>query len=428
VYPDDPKPTHGHRSFGIRLASVLAVILALPSCHADPEVDPVSVRDSAGVRIVELPDTPGPEIERWTIDERSAVSIGVIEGPDEYVLPNVVGGTVLDDGTIVLDVFTPGLFELRYYDAGGTFITSAGHYGEGPFEVGELGPRGTLRLPGDSILVVGADSRYAVFGPRAEHGRQGRLPHLAGGFLAVGALDSGQIVYHGWIETMTRPDGWRRFRERGVIADLESDSAIEAVQMWGRIGWHDPDNRVYTNPFTPDAYVTGSAGVVWAAASEADEVRAYAPDGSLRTVVRLTKARTRVTRSVRKRYKEVVLRQVGEDRRRELRRHLARAEYPETMPLIQGLKSDREGNAWVRRYEPRYSEEDERWDVFSPSGTWLRTVVIPFDRLGLGSCQRAWREVTCDIVWEVDAHYILMHLLDAFNVQSVVRYDLVPAG
>ena len=106
------------------------------------------VWDSAGVRIVDngLPLwAPGAE---WTLGVEPRLVIGVLEGRDEYQMYQVGGVLVLEDGRVA--VANGGSSQVRYYDAGGRFLTATGKDGEGPGEFRSLGK--LMRFRGDSLM------------------------------------------------------------------------------------------------------------------------------------------------------------------------------------------------------------------------------------------------------------------------------------
>ena len=65
------------------------------------------------------------------------------------------------------------------------------------------------------------------------------------------------------------------------------------------------------------------------------------------------------------------------DRRLRLDAELAQTmEYPETMPAYTAMQIDDTGHLWLRVFSPPGLNR-ERWEVFSPDGTWLGTVAVP---------------------------------------------------
>jgi hypothetical protein len=134
-----------------------AAFVFLPACAARDDAPPetFTVRDSAGIRIVENTGAVHAPGAGWTLSDEPIVRIGVVHGDPAYEFSGVVGLTRLSDGRIVvLDEQTK---ELRFYSPEGVFLESIGRAGAGP---GELeSPGGLQRLPGDTLQVTDFPAR-----------------------------------------------------------------------------------------------------------------------------------------------------------------------------------------------------------------------------------------------------------------------------
>ena len=94
------------------------------------------------------------------------VSIGMFDGPEEYIFGRVVSLAMGPDGTIyVMDRQVPAL---RVYNADGTYRTTFGRRGEGPGEYQE--PDGGLNVLSDGRVVLRdpANARIQVYSPEGE--------------------------------------------------------------------------------------------------------------------------------------------------------------------------------------------------------------------------------------------------------------------
>ena len=94
------------------------------------------------------------------------VSIGMFDGPEEYIFGNVVSLARGPDGTIyVMDRQVPAL---RVYDADGTYRTTFGRGGEGPGEYQQ--PDGGLNVLSDGRIVLRdpGNARIQVFSTEGE--------------------------------------------------------------------------------------------------------------------------------------------------------------------------------------------------------------------------------------------------------------------
>ncbi|MDE2984426.1 MAG: hypothetical protein OXU69_06945, partial [Gemmatimonadota bacterium] len=81
------------------MTAVIAASTMACQTDADTRGQPgVQQRDSAGIRIVENPRPPDGSRLGWRTGSEPAVSIGVLEGEDPYMLFAVRDATILSDG------------------------------------------------------------------------------------------------------------------------------------------------------------------------------------------------------------------------------------------------------------------------------------------------------------------------------------------
>ncbi len=151
------------------LTLAVAFLAAAAGCDAEPEQLPelaYQTRDSAGIVIAENAGVPAKS-ERWSVDADPVVSIGGADGPPPAMFVAVTTASRLSDGTIVvLEVETS---ELRFFDATGTHLRTAGGVGEGPGEFEAA--VSFVRLAGDTLLVDAGD-RHLLFSPTGDYIRQ----------------------------------------------------------------------------------------------------------------------------------------------------------------------------------------------------------------------------------------------------------------
>lgn len=150
------------------LALMSMVVLTCEQGRQSAPSLPTQTRDSAGIRIVENAEPPEGSRLGWTVGLEPAVSIGIAEGEEAYMLYGARDATRLGDGRIV--VANAGTNELRVFDATGIPLASWGGRGEGPGEF-----RGLFRVepwPGDSIIAWYAPRLgVSLFDAQGNHGR-----------------------------------------------------------------------------------------------------------------------------------------------------------------------------------------------------------------------------------------------------------------
>ncbi len=148
----------------------LALLLASVACgDSDSAAIASTVRDSAGVIIVESSGPAWTASTALALSAEPAVSIGDMDGPPEHQLYKVRAALRLSDGTIV--VFDGSSQELRFYDSTGVFVRRVGGKGGGPGEYQRV--TWLRRFAVDSIMVHDPDAqRITVLAPmEAQRGR-----------------------------------------------------------------------------------------------------------------------------------------------------------------------------------------------------------------------------------------------------------------
>jgi hypothetical protein len=119
---------------------VAGTILGIAACSDAPvgfrNSTEVRVRDSAGVEIVDAPQPFSKALPHWISAPEPELTLGVVEGPEEYQFAGIGAVRTLSDGRIVVANESP--IALRYYSADGTFLSSVGREGEGPGEFRRL--------------------------------------------------------------------------------------------------------------------------------------------------------------------------------------------------------------------------------------------------------------------------------------------------
>lgn len=123
-----------------------------------------AVQDTVGDTVVVR--TLSGSLWRDTAQLVPEVSIGLFDGPEEYIFGDVVSLAVGPDGTIyVMDRQVPAL---RVYDPDGTYRTTFGQGGEGPGEYKR--PDGGLNVLSDGRVVLKdpANARIQVYSPEGE--------------------------------------------------------------------------------------------------------------------------------------------------------------------------------------------------------------------------------------------------------------------
>ena len=172
-----------------------AFLVSVAGCGETPISRTGTVRDSAGIVIVDNADPIWSEVDAWSLSESPTLVIGVSEGDSDYELFQIASAARLSDGRVV--VASNGTHDLRYYSADGRHLRSVGREGGGPGEFRTL--VSLAKLASDSLLVYDlALRRISIFDSEGEHCRD--VSFATGGQLfmpiVVGRLSDGSFLAH----------------------------------------------------------------------------------------------------------------------------------------------------------------------------------------------------------------------------------------
>lgn len=350
------------------------IVLATLACDAS-QPDLATVRDSAGVAIVEHAPGAVEAVERWTTGEEATLRIGVAEGDPAYQFFRVADVLAMEDGRVV--VVDQGARALRMYGPDGSFLTTHGRDGEGPGEYRQ--PVALWPLPGDSLAVFDRQSRQVtVLSDRLGFGRVERVtmlgpnPVLQDGTLAGGLLlgtsgqpeegEEGIVPLHLWRLGVTQPladpvltvPGLERVGRYWPIYGWTTRAAASGSRLLVGTG---REAEVAEYEVGPDGSAALRRLIRWPA--EAEPVG----DGDFEAYFRAYVERTRTTPE-----NEAGLRQSLED-----------VPVAATKPVYNELKLDAAGNLWVRDYVFPWQvvPPETEWTVFAPDGRVRARATLP---------------------------------------------------
>ena len=401
---------------------LVAGVATLTACSAEaPEPNPVTVRDSAGIRIVEnhAPRLTGSN--SWRVEPAPQLEIGGADEDSTQTLHNVVGAYALSDGRIVL-AHQPAPM-LRWYSPQGQFLFGAGRPGGGPGEFGE-GESAFIHAlwphAGDSVATWEHSARrMQVFDPAGRYTRavtidlpprMDRLAYpqitgrLAGGFLvfmnpphAPGALnevvrDSMPYLQYDaqgkYIDVLARLPGFESIT-------IEHELRGRTIRTEGRR----PFARFPLAWTHEDRFYYGS--------SDRYEIAQYDASRQLRQLIRRVESPRQLTASMIADYKRSQLSDTPERLRIQTQRSLDNIPFPDSSPAYRRIRVDREGALWVQEYDLP-GATTATWSVFDRDGVWLSNIVLP----------------VAARVMDIGRDYILLLERGELDVERIRRYAL----
>lgn len=357
-------------------------------------------RDSAGVRIVDIPAGRLRTLPEWRVDPRP-LSIGEALGAPEYTLHLASNPWRLADGRIVV---ANQQSELRFFDSTGKYLGTTGRKGSGPGEFQQLW--NLYRSNRDTLRVYDVPtSRVSIFDP---NGRLVRTMQMTAQPNALGLawLPDGSALYLGY----TMPAGGRLgvYLDSMPVHRMNPDGTAGPMVLRVPGSWR---NGVSAQSFTSirlagdPLLAPGPAGAVYAH-GDALGFLAFTATGRLATMVRVAQPRVRLSAKV-----------IADDIA--ANRPPAQARPPEGggappeplyatfEPVIDRVRMDNTGAVWLRRWAPPGTRSAE-WVVFTAGGE-------PLGRLTLPANLR---------VFDIGTEYILGIAVDEEGVQFIHQYRL----
>jgi hypothetical protein len=356
----------------------LTAVLALAAACGEPrEESAFTAYDSAGVdvRVVGADARPAA----WRVDPKPVLSIGAVDGASEYMLHDARGAVRLPDGGVVLA--NSGSNELRWYDAAGRHVRTAGRDGGGPGEF--LSLAALAAGPGGRVHAWDATSlRLSTFG--ADAGLQGYWTVPADSFgpnveLAGVLADNSVLLLDGSSTVFTLSPAPRRDSMR--IWHASPGGAVRRMMTIPgpeRITWGSAQGAVRSPaPFARSTLTAVGDNHVWIGDNGRYEVGGYGDDGRLRRLVRRTADPRKVSAREKDEYRRAWRERVGSGGPvpgAALETFLAEMPFPETHPAFSALHVDSEGRLWVRE---RDDAAGSHWAVHDEDGKLAGSLMLP---------------------------------------------------
>lgn len=364
------------RSAQVLLLTGLATACGGETVDETPDgVPEPSVRDSAGVRIVENGEVPAAG---WRVGTEAQFTVGWDADGPMFTWPQ--SGQILSDGGALVGEFADG--KIFRIGPDGAVVETWGRKGEGP---GEYRGLDAILLRGDTILVSDGRLRRLTFQAPDGEVRTTRFPggtflHEASAILTDGRLLLIPAGGYGAVAEM-RPE-WV-FETQPILAvDLEAGTVDTLAELPHLRRWYGT-RGASPGPVQVQGRAGGFAdGFAWAR-SDKREVRWYDGSGLLLQVARWDEEPIPLTREWRDRIArtfEDVYRSRGAEesfvtaRIAQLIEELDRHEGP--LPYWNSFHVDRLGNAWLSEYTLP-GQRPKRWRVLARDGSSLGWVDLP---------------------------------------------------
>ena len=358
-------------------------VMALQACSDAGARQTATIRDSAGISIVESTLPAWRESDALALDTTPVVDIGGTDEPD-YDLVQVGDALRLSDGRIA--VFVNATANLRIYDSTGAHLLTAGRSGVGP---GEFRAVETVeRIAGDTILAYDyLLRRMNVITPDGEVvDSRGFMPTGQRAFLQpLARLSDGswftqaQIFSAGDHVAGTRRDSLTLLRvSAGLDSVVDTIGRFPSTEMYIQTGGGGKDRFVTFSliPFGLSTRIATGGGRLYVGDPAKYEILGFGSGGKLERILRRPVERRAVDPAEVDRLKQQELAETEERWRKTVEDKWKNAPVATHHPAFGRMTVDAAGRLWVE--DPKITPDDPgAASVFDPDGRLLGTVALP---------------------------------------------------
>lgn len=398
----------------IQVHPALLLVVPITACGDGASGSAVSVRDSAGVTIMESRAPTWADGVGWIVGPKPVVSIGALDGPRESQLFRVRGATRLPDGGVVVN--NSGTVEIRIYGPDGRHVRSLGGEGRGP---GQFTWIAWVQYIAPDTLLVGEGStiRLTRFTLDGTHVETRDLTSPVGPWRGPDArLPDGRFLEYQSQSDPPNPGAGHVRYATAAVAFAEGATTLDTLLTGpgGESFWVESvvgGSRGFANMGVKVGRVglrAAQGGAVALGDGAEYDVRVRRADGALLRVRRTVERRPVTDADVRNLI-ETSLERYDESRRPLMRRRMEGTPTSPSMPAYSAVQIDRLGNLWVEAFRAPDDDALRNWSVFDPDGRWLGDVVLPE---GLE-------------VFEIGRDYVLGKETDELDVEYVRVYALL---
>ncbi|MBW3553970.1 MAG: hypothetical protein KY466_10690 [Gemmatimonadetes bacterium] len=370
----------------------------------------MEVRDSAGVRLVDLDPAAIAGRAAWEVDDAPVLRLGGAQGTGPEQFHRLAAALRTDHGVVVAD---GGSGEIRWFDSTGAHVRTAGGTGEGPGEFLQLSWIG--RGPDGSILAWDRRLRRLSRFSDGEFLGDSRppLPDDRPFPVTHGVLPDGTVIASPGPVYIPEAEPGAQRPPMPVWLFSVDEAALDTVGVFpGRaVDLRPARNRGWIRtevPYGPTTLVAVAGDEVVIGDNATWELRYFAPNGALVRVVRSPMEPRLVTEADLRR--ELDRRLEGlppvEEIRAGIRASFEQTRPAERMPAFDEILGDREGLVWVRAGSER--DPKPAWRVVDADGAVAGTVTTPpglrITDVGPDYVLGIWRD-------QLEVEYVQMHRL-----------------
>ena len=353
-------------------------------------VSVLSIRDSAGIQIVEHPAGYEDGLPVWTLGE-PVLDLGGSDAPG-HDLFRVGGAARLRNGRIV--VINRSTAELRFFDSTGAFLSALGRRGNGPGEFSNS-ISAVQVLSGDTLFVIdGTARRGTTLSPSGAAQTISFATPDRDHYLSVSArLGDGRLIaqYRGPLP-MEDFDGPIRRDTFPIVLFRPGDPRLDTLALvpGGEVfpARHSEGGQEYPTirgvEFGKSTHFVAGGDRILLGTNEAGEIREYDGSGRLVRLIRSATPPEPVTEEYRASRIKERLDRIGRARadeaiKAEWRKNEESPRFAAVFPWHERIMLGTDGSIWLER-QRRFDDEGHRFLVFDSAGRAIATLRCP-DRM-----------------------------------------------
>lgn len=387
-----------------RIVKVLPLLLGglsvVVACTNRPAASVGSVRDSSGVRLVELPGVDAIKRE-WKLEGAPAFRLGWAQRDPQ--LQNVVSGRFLDSGRIV--IADNGAKTIYILESNGVVAAALGGKGKGPGEFQTI--IGVTPLQADSFLVTDYTNDRATLYDGEHWVSDERLAIRPGYVYDTGSSSpEDRFLTFPWAGIFPKP-GWgkapvMRVDETFSTADTVMERDVLLVTR-----------RYDHNPVRQMGWLQYGGGMVITARTDRAQVEWRSPNGVLNQVSRWDHRARDLNGNDWSRYADALRKRHENEARSELEGALAaqKVDFGGSYPALQRIYAAHGGNVWIAQFDlTTRSRRSGRYWILSREAGWLGYIDLP----------------PSSEVLDITGDRLLLLESDSLDVEAVAMYRVAP--
>jgi hypothetical protein len=329
---------------------LLCLMMVLAACSGKGSGWKGTITQEGGVTVVKNPLEPLYGEESFSLEEE--VSIGIQEGPEEYMFQHIRSIAVNEEGTIyILDY---GAKHVKMFDPSGEYVGTFGRPGEGPGEF-QL-PLSIVCTPQGEI-VVGDGVRVSFLSPQGEDLRGLNTGKFR---ISVFKVDSQGNFLGRHIDREENAYILKKFDPQFSYINSFASSPLPSESRKRGNAYNAYFSLVQWDVVNGDQVVCGYA-------EEGYKLKVYDADGSLlrrieKQVVPLEIPREEAEKTV-------------AELPPEMRQNVM---VPKHYPVFRWVGTDDQGRIFVATYQKSDDGESTYYDIFDSEGRYIVRVPLPF--------------------------------------------------